>query len=79
VKQIPPPAGAPPPPVSCQQFDAEVRQAVRSERWLPVKALFALALVARHRTPGWQQAPGIRRRRAGAGMPGLSYPCAIMS
>jgi hypothetical protein len=43
--QVPPPAGAPP-PVPRQQFDAEVQQAIRSERWLAVKALFALALVA---------------------------------
>lgn len=42
----PPPAGPPPVPVSRREFDAEVRQAIRSERWLPVKALFALALVA---------------------------------
>jgi hypothetical protein len=46
VPQVPPPAGPPPAPVSRQEFDAEVRQAIQSERWLPVKALFALALVA---------------------------------
>lgn len=46
VPQVPPPAGPPAALVSRQEFDAEVWQAIRSERWLPVKALFALALVA---------------------------------
>jgi hypothetical protein len=44
-RRVPQPARPPGALVPAEQFEAEIRQAIRSERWLPVKALFALALV----------------------------------
>ena len=46
VPHVPRPAGAPDVHITAATFDAEIRRAVRIERWLAVKALLALALVA---------------------------------
>jgi hypothetical protein len=43
---VPLPARSPDEPVSASTFQAEIRQAIRYERGLAVKALFSLALVA---------------------------------